>query len=104
MTLRSLTGSYAARAVWRTFLLARPSTREEHLMFSPHDTSSIHRNAHERIECLHREARVASNLPSLHTSYRMRIASVVRRIATWIEPRRGAVRAPAQQRPQYGTD
>ncbi len=73
-------------------------------MFSPHDTSAIHRNAHERIDRLHREARVASSLPSLHTSYRMRIAGVVRRIATWIEPRRPAVRVAALQRPQYGSD
>lgn len=104
MTLRSHPGSYAARAVRRTFLLARPSTREEHLMFSPHDTSSIHRNAHERIDRLHREARVASSLPSLHTSYRMRIASVVRRIASWIEPRRPAVRVTALHRPQFESD
>ena len=69
-------------------------------MFSPHDTSAIHRNAHERIDRLHHEARVASSLPSLHTSYRIRIASVVRRIATWIEPQRGAVRVSALQRPQ----
>jgi hypothetical protein len=40
----------------------------------------------------------------LHTSYRTRIASVVRRIATWIEPQRPVVRVSALQRPQYGSD
>jgi hypothetical protein len=73
-------------------------------MFSPHDTSSIHRNAHERIDRLHHEARVASSLPSLHTSYRTRIASVVRRIATWIEPQRPVVRVSVLQRPQFESD
>jgi len=73
-------------------------------MFSPHDTSSIHRNAHERIDRLHREASVATSLSSLRASYRTRIAGVVRRIATWIEPRRPGVRVHAVRRPQYGSD
>ena len=73
-------------------------------MFSPHDMTAIHRNAHERIDRLHREARVASSLPSLTTSYRIRMVSIVLRIATWIEPRRAAVRVSALQRPQYGSD
>jgi hypothetical protein len=73
-------------------------------MFSLHDTSAIHRNAHDRIDHLHREAWVATSLSSLRTSYRIRIASIVRRVATWIEPRRPVVRVPALQRPQYGSD
>jgi len=73
-------------------------------MFSPHDTSTIHRNAHERIDRLHREAWVETSLSSLHTSYRVRIASVVRRIATWIEPRRPTVRVSALHRPQFESD
>jgi len=93
MTLRSHPGSYAARAVRGTFLSAQPRTREEHLMFSPHDTSAIH--VHERIDRLHHDARVASSLSSLDTSYRIRIASVVRRLSTWIEPQRAAVRVSA---------
>ncbi len=59
-------------------------------MFSPHETSAIH--VHERIDRLHHEARVASSLSLLDTSYRIRIASVVRRISIWIEPQRAAVR------------
>ena len=73
-------------------------------MFSPHDTSAIHRNAHERIDRLHHEARVETSLSSLQTSYRIRIASVVRRIATWIEPQRADVRVSALHRPRYGSD
>jgi len=73
-------------------------------MFSPHDTSAIHRNAHERIDGLHHEARVASSLLSLDAALRIRIAGVVRRIATRIEPQRAAVRVTALHRPQYGSD
>jgi len=73
-------------------------------MFPLHDTSSIQRNAHERIDRLHREAWVETSLSSLRTSARIRIASIVRRIATWIEPRRPSVRVSAVQQPQYGLD
>jgi len=73
-------------------------------MFSPNDTSAIARNAHERIDRLHHEARVETSLSSLQTSSRIRIASVLRRIATWIEPHRAAVRTSALHRPQYGSD
>ncbi|TVR95620.1 MAG: hypothetical protein EA416_01715 [Trueperaceae bacterium] len=73
-------------------------------MFSPNDTSAIARNAHVRIERLHHEARVETSLSSLQTSSRIRIASVLRRIATWIEPRQATVRVSALHRPQYGSD
>lgn len=75
-------------------------------MFSPNDTNAIQRNAHERVGRLHHEARIESSLASLHPSYRIRIriASVVRRIAAWIEPQRVAAQVSALQRPQYGSD
>ena len=73
-------------------------------MFSPHDTNAIARNAHERIDRLHHEARVESSLAALHTSSRIRIAGVVRRIAAWIEPQPAAGRVAALHRPQYGSD
>jgi len=73
-------------------------------MFPLHDTSSIQRNAHERIDRLHREAWVETDLSSLRTSYRLRLASIVRRIATWIEPRRPAVRVSTLHRPQFESD
>ena len=73
-------------------------------MFSPHDTSAIARNAHAHIDRLHHEARVETSLSSLQTSSRIRIASVLRRIATWIEPHQVTVRVSALHRPQYGSD
>lgn len=73
-------------------------------MFSPHDTNAIQRNAHDYVDRLHHEAQIESSLTSLHTSYRFRIASLVRRVAAWIEPQRAAVRVSALHRPQYGSD
>ncbi len=73
-------------------------------MLSPHDTSAITRNAHARIDRLHHEARVETSLSSLQTSSRIRIASVLRRIATWIEPHQATVRVSALHRPHYGSD
>lgn len=73
-------------------------------MFSLHDTGAITRNAHARIDRLHHEARVETGLSSLSTSSRFRIASVLRRIAAWIEPHRASVRVSALHRPQYGSD
>lgn len=73
-------------------------------MFSLHDTSSIRRNAHEHLARLQREARIARNAGSTHTSSRVLVAGVIRRIATWIERWRPAVRGFAGQRPRYGSD
>ena len=73
-------------------------------MLSPHDTSAITRNAHARIDRLHHEARVETSLSSLQTSSRIRIASVLRRIATWIEPHQASVRVSALHRPRDGSD
>jgi len=75
-------------------------------MFSLHNTNAIEQIAHERVDRLHHEARVASSLSSLHASFRIRIriANVARCIAAWIEPQPAAVCISALQRPQYGSD
>lgn len=73
-------------------------------MFSLHDTNAIARNAHERMDRLHSEARVESSLTVLHTSSRIRIAGVVSRIAAWIEPQPAAGRVAALHRPRHGSD
>ncbi len=73
-------------------------------MLSLHDTSAIARNAHDRIDRLHHEARIVTGPASLKTSTRIRIASIVRGIAAWIEPQPAAVRVAALHRPQYGSD
>ncbi len=45
-------------------------------------SDEIRRTSSERIASFHREARVQA----LRPSYRIRLASAFRRIATWIEP------------------
>ena len=73
-------------------------------MFSLQNMDAIGQIAHERIDRLHHEARVASSLSSLRASFRIRIASVLRRMATWIEPHRAVVRVSGLHGPQYGSD